>query len=235
MRLSSLHEGVNSIKQVGKKLIGRFGNISIYRVDGEQVRSISSAMEEFNESASHQIIDEIPENEGWVEDTVSADELPFILHGLLVGIQQGDYDAGEKAEKAERAKALPSKHGKAGKPDPGTSVRRLGSLFGIEFHLIDAKVVRDQYKVDFALGGNHGAYDWVPEDEIWLDATIRPNEMPFVALHEFYERFKMLEHKWTYNKAHAAASAIEWKARENKELPQEYVKVMQFVRNALRI
>ena len=50
MQLAALH---NPAKQVRKKLIGRFGDISIYRVNGEQVRSISNGLEEFNESASH--------------------------------------------------------------------------------------------------------------------------------------------------------------------------------------
>ncbi|MFA5766571.1 MAG: hypothetical protein WC919_01440 [Candidatus Paceibacterota bacterium] len=232
MQLAALH---NPAKQVRKKLIGRFGDISIYRVNGEQVRSISNGLEEFNESASHAIIDAIPENEGWVENTISKEELPFVVFGLVSGMLSGDYDAGELAEKAERSKVTPSQDNASGTPDPATYVRKLGDIFGIKFYLIDANVVRNQYKVDFALGGNNGPYDWVPRDEIWLDSAIHPSELPYIALHEFYERHRMLQNGLDYSKAHAAASTIEWRAREGKRLPQEHTKLMRFVRNAVRI
>ena len=232
MQLAALH---NPAKQIRKKLIGRFGDISIYRVNGEQVRSISNGLEEFNESASNAIINEIPKNEGWVENTISKEELPFVVFGLVSGMLFGDYDAGELAEKAERYKTSPSQDGAAGIPDPNTYIQKLGDIFGVKFYLIDANVVRNQYKVDFALGGNNGPYDWVPRDEIWLDAAIHPSEMPYIALHEFYERHRMLQNGLDYSKAHAAASAVEWKAREGEQLPQEHVKLMQFVRNAVRI
>jgi hypothetical protein len=232
MQLAALH---NPAKQIRKKLIGRFGDISIYRVDGEQVRSISNGLEEFNESASHMIIDAIPENEGWVENTVTKEELPFVVFGLVSGMISGNYDAGELAEKAERYKVSPSQDGASGTPDPNTYIQKLGDIFGVKFYLIDANVVRNQYKVDFALGGNNGPYDWVPRDEIWLDAAIHPSELPYIALHEFYERHRMLQNGLTYDKAHAAASSVEWKAREGEKLPQEHIKLMQFVRNAIRI
>ena len=120
-------------------------------------------------------------------------------------------------------------------PDSATYVRKLGEIFGVKFYLVDANVVRNQYKVDFALGGNNGPYDWVPRDEIWLDAATQPSELPYIALHEFYERHRMLQNGLDYNKAHAIASIIEWKAREGKKLPQEHVSLMQFICNAARI
>jgi len=232
MQLAALH---NPAKQIRKKLIGRFGDIYIYRVNGEQVRSISNGLEEFNESGSHAIIDAIPENEGWIENTVSKEELPFVVFGLVSGILSGDYDAGELAEKAERFKAMPSQRDASDIPDSTTYVRKLGDIFGVKFYLVDANVVRNQYKVDFALGGNNGPYDWVPRDEIWLDASICPKELPYIALHEFYERHRMLQNGLGYNDAHAAASAVEWKARKGERLPQEHIKLMQFVRNVVRI
>lgn len=232
MLLSALHDPA---KQVRKRLIGRFGDIFIFRVNGAQVRSLSNGLEEFNESASHAIIHEIPENEGWVESTISKEELPFVIFGLVVGILSGDYSTGELAEKAERSKATPSQNGAFDIPDSATYVRKLGEIFGVKFYLVDANVVRNQYKVDFALGGNNGPYDWVPRDEIWLDAATQPSELPYIALHEFYERHRMLQNGLDYNKAHAIASTIEWKAREGKKLPQEHVSLMQFICNAARI
>lgn len=229
MKLKSLCESA----EISKHLIDHFGTISIYRVNGEQVRSISSDFEEFNGSASHQIIDGIPKNEGWVEDTISDKELPYIIHGIVTGIMLGDYWAGELAEKAERAKICPSKNGASGDPDPWIYEKKLCSIFGLEFHLINADAVRNQYKVDFALGGNHGVYDWVPDKEIWLDAAIHPNELPFIALHEFFERSRMLNDKLNYDDAHEEASKIEWKAREWKKIPQQYSLLMSSVRNAI--
>jgi hypothetical protein len=229
MKLRLLSEDTRITKQPLK----RFGNISIYLVNGEQIRSISPDFEEFNESASHQLISQIPENEGWIEDSISRDELPYVIYGLVVGMLHDDYKTGIRAEKAERSKALPSKHGPYGKPDQEIYQLDLGIISGVRFYLINAEAVRDQYKVDFCLGGNHGAYDWVPTDEIWLDIAIHKSELPFVALHEFFERAEILDNGHNYNDAHKKASALEWKARERKKIPQQYAHLMYFVRNAI--
>lgn len=229
MKLRLLSEDI----RITKQLIKRFGNISIYLVNGEQIRSINPDFEEFNESASHQLISQIPENEGWIEDNISYDELPYVIYGLVVGMLHDDYEIGTRAEKAERSKALPSEHGPHGKPDQEIYQSDLGIISGIHFYLINAEAVRDQYKVDFCLGGNHGAYNWVPVDEIWLDAAIHKGELPFVALHEFFERTEILDNDLNYNSAHEKASALEWKAREYKKIPTQYAHLMCSVRNAV--
>jgi len=219
MRLESIHTG----QILNKKLIGQYDSISIYRVNGEQVRALGGKFAEFNESASYLVIPEIPRNEGWIEDGVPPNELSAVIAGLLAGMRSGDYDGGEDVERWKRTKTLPA-----------SKIRQkcLGTLFGIAFWLVDAKAVRDRYKVDFASGGNNGPYKWIPYDEIWLDANLHPDELPTVALHEFVERFKMLRDGLTYDQAHAVAQHTEWLARERRELPDVLSKLVIFITRA---
>jgi len=214
MELKSLHSPV-----ISKQLIGRFGGISAYRVNGEQVRSLSVDHEEFNESANHKMLPKVvPPNEIWIEDTVVDAEIPTVVAGMLADLMSGNYDVAKKTEKLLRANKL----------DNGSIyVARVGKVQSVTVFLINAKIVRDSYKCDFALGGNHQVYDWIPENEIWLDSNTHPSELPYVALHEFVERKHMLELGCLYERAHAVATQAVWKAKNAKQLPDAIVQCFE--------
>ena len=82
--------------------------------------------------------------------------------------------------------------------------------------LIDGRLVRSIFDVDFTEGGHGLVYDFVPKNEIWIDDDLSAKERPFVILHELYERSRMAR-GLAYNQAHKKASRLEWECRHNEK------------------
>lgn len=80
---------------------------------------------------------------------------------------------------------------------------------------VDGAAVRAERDVEFALGGHHWRYGWIPADEVWIEAGVRdPVDWAATVLHELAERAAMRDLGMSYEAAHAAASAAEraWRA-----------------------
>jgi len=79
----------------------------------------------------------------------------------------------------------------------------------VKFVIVDGDQVREKNNVDFTMGGNHYAWDFIPEDEIWVEQDMDETNTIATKLHEFTERLIMKYLGWDYNNAHEVASKPE--------------------------
>jgi hypothetical protein len=68
--------------------------------------------------------------------------------------------------------------------------------------------------VDFTEGGHDHVYEFVPENEVWIDNDLEEAERPYVLLHELHER-NLMSKGWTYSRAHEDSSRIEYHCRHH--------------------
>lgn len=92
---------------------------------------------------------------------------------------------------------------------------------GLEFFLVDGTFIRNNYDSDFVQGGNGARYRFCPKRELWIDESIPENEQEYVALHECYETYLMLEHGYDYDRAHNCAKRLENKFRRQDRPGEE--------------
>ena len=74
--------------------------------------------------------------------------------------------------------------------------------------------MRSGFDVEFTTGGHDHVYEYVPEDEVWIDNDVSEAERGFVLLHELYEQ-NLMGSGWDYDHAHAEANRIEFYCRNN--------------------
>jgi hypothetical protein len=213
-----------------KPYIKKFGKISefkIWIVDGNYVRKHID--EEFTNFGQHYRFPFIPKNEFWIDkDHGEPEEKYYIEHMLveneLMAAGKNYNTASDKANKIERKERKKSK-----------LIQRLESLKEKKHHLVikrihkklltqfskkiqvwlvNGKLVRDIFFIDFTAGGHDKVYPFVPENEIWIDDSISPQERKYVLLHEAHERFLMSKGT-DYGRAHMSSSEIEHFCRMN--------------------
>lgn len=208
------------------RFVGRRGKIKIYTVDGGFVRT--NLDEEFTNFGQHFRFPCIPEYEFWLENEAAPDERRFFIDHLLVEwklMKQGmNYASAityaSSKERAERSRSRDSKKilDRAGIPNPvKVHVRLLtDSTSGVKIWLIDGRLVRSDFYIDFTEGGHEYVYDFVPPFEVWLDNDLSLSEYPFVLLHELFER-NLMSKGMVYNNAHRRASKLEWSCRHDQK------------------
>ena len=212
------------------KYIGHRGKLKIYTVDGGYVRT--NLDEEFTNFGQHYRFNCIPENEFWLENEATPDERRFFIDHLLVEwklMKQGhSYDSAltyaSSKERSERARSRDSQKilDRSGIPDPAKVHLRLladspavvGTKSGVKIWLIDGRLVRSDFYIDFTEGGHEFVYDFVPPNEVWLDNDLAVSEYPYVLLHELFERNNMSK-GMVYPEAHRRASKLEWSCRHD--------------------
>jgi len=230
----------NNIK---KKLIGKWGKYTIYVVDDEAVRNKAEYAEEFSDygvnigkkGLATLNFKFIPRNEIWIAKSIREVERHFIINnalGYIRGIERGmnpgdAYDYALKREQASRTKDSINKlHLKQSKEIENPKHKDVpGKLYykkygvikdekeNVNVYLINGEVARDLYKTDYVEGGHAYVYDWIPQDEIWIEKSVKTDEIPVVLLHEFLERTLMKYRKFPYVRAHVAASKVEFEHR----------------------
>ena len=96
-------------------------------------------------------------------------------------------------------------------PDP-----RLTLIFhsdDFRIYLVDAFVIRSSTEsedaVDFALGGHAYRYDFIPENEIWIEPVTHQEDQEYNTGHEILERGLQKSFRMCYNKAHEKAVRFE--------------------------
>ena len=211
------------IVNIRKRFYRRYGDYTVFVVDGEAVRdSRPEGDEEFGEWSIHAYFPSlIPENEIWLEDDLPETEYPFVLANALTQLRRlgcgaskdAAYKAGNTAEQRLR-QMRDADLVKAGQ----IYVRQYVQIGPITVWLVNGEVVRDRYYVPFIEGGNHGRYVWIPTSEVWLEYTMHPDELPFILVHECVERYLMLVHGWKYDRAHKFASNVEYAQRSRGRL-----------------
>lgn len=88
--------------------------------------------------------------------------------------------------------------------------RYLGHVRDLAIYLVDGERVRNELDIDFTCGGNEAVYpNYVPKGEIWIDDALSALDRTATLLHEIVERDLMIEKRWSYDRAHDAASARE--------------------------
>lgn len=200
------------------KKIDQYGDLTIWEVDGAKIRAKLDI--EFSGFAQHSDKPYIPEDELWLEHEHHPDEHQFFIDHMLAQwkaekrgqTHEQAMNIAYKVEKSERQKS--GDQNKIIGPDhrrhsKNVHKRLLGTTDdGLEVWLVNGRLVRSDYYLDYVEGGHHIIYPWVPEKEIWLDDDLDPSEYNYVLLHELHERSLMAK-GWSYTKAHPDSSKIE--------------------------
>ena len=87
---------------------------------------------------------------------------------------------------------------------------------GVSVWIVNGRLVRSVFDIDFTEGGHDYVYEFVPENEVWIDDAIEEKERGYVLLHELHERNRMAG-GWSYNKAHTESSRIEYRCRHHPD------------------
>ncbi len=206
--------------------IAQRGNISVWVVDGTYVRTHID--EEFTNYGQHYSFKFIPENEFWIDHEGKPDEAKFFIDHLLVehrlmasGVSYDDaLDSADRVELAERKKSgdiAKLTHG-GNLPDPKKVHVRLWKKLenGVSVWIVDGRLVRSVFDVDFTEGGHDHVYEFVPDNEVWIDNDLSETERPYVLLHELHER-NLMGQGWDYDRAHEDSSKLEYHCRHNPE------------------
>ncbi|MBL7059359.1 hypothetical protein ISS08_02820 [Candidatus Pacearchaeota archaeon] len=217
------------------KKIDTRGNIEIWSVDGEKIRS--DIDKEFTNFGQHFCFPYIPEDEFWLDNEASPNEQDFFIDHLLVekrlmqaGIPRLEaLDKANKKENLERIKAGDLKTVK--KSDGNIDINKIHKqLLGetnekIFVWLVDGRLVRSVFDLNFTEGGHDFVYNYVPKNEVWIDDDIFTDERQFILIHELFER-SLMEKGKKYQDAHKKASKLEWTTRHNQhKLTEEFKKL----------
>jgi hypothetical protein len=211
-------------KQPYLKKVGQRGKIAIWVVDGTYVRAHLD--EEFTDFGHHFSYSCIPENEFWLDKEATENEQNFFIDHLLVehrlmenGVPYNKaLDAADRTEVAERKRAGDVKKLTKGEnlPDPKKVHVRLWKKLEspVSVWIVDGRLVRSVFDIDFTEGGHDYVYEFVPQNEVWIDDDLEEIERPYVLLHELHER-NLMAKGWNYEKAHEDSSKIEYYCRHH--------------------
>jgi len=201
--------------------------LTVWAVDGGYVRGHID--EEFTNFGQHYRYKYIPDNEFWIDRGTRSDEWRFFIEHLLVEHRlmangkpyKEALAAGDAEERKERRRAgdvdrVTERRQKLRKgQDVHVRVwKKLKS--GVSVWIVDGRLVRSVFDIDFTAGGHDYVYEFVPENEVWIDDDIAENERGYVLLHELHERNRMAT-GWTYDKAHDESSRIEYRLRHHPD------------------
>lgn len=201
--------------------------IQVWVVDGMYIRDHLD--EEFTNFGQHYCFPFIPENEFWIDHEKNPQERRFFIEHLLVehrlmaaGKPYGE--ALEKADRAERKQRRRSSdmkkltHNRQTLPDAMQVHERLWKKLenGLSVWIVVGRLVRSGFDIDFTAGGHDYVYEFVPENEVWIDNDIAEAERGYVLVHELHER-RLMASGWPYSKAHADSSRLELRCRRHPD------------------
>lgn len=209
-----------------KKLDER-GNLKIWIVDGTYIRS--HIEEEFTNFAQHSQFSFIPENELWIDQATNTDDQQFYIDNMLMmhrltakGVPYNKaLAAAELEERKERRRAgdVSRLTERGHKLPEGQEVhlqlwKKLEN--GVSVWIVDGRLVRSLFDIEFTEGGHDHVYEFVPENEVWIDNDLEEQERPYVLVHELHER-NLMAKGWSYDKAHADSSRLEYRCRHHPD------------------
>jgi transposase InsO family protein len=207
--------------------LGNHGDLDIWVVDGSYVRGHID--EEFTNFGQHYRYPYIPKNELWLDQEAEHNERTFFIEHLLIEhrlMQQGvPYSEAlveaDKHERTERRRAGDvRKTTNDGKKLPnGTEMHeKLWKTLesGVTVWIVNGRLVRSTFDIDFTEGGHDKVYEFVPANEVWIDDAIVEQERGYVLLHELHERNRMSK-GMPYSQAHAESSKMEFRCRHHPD------------------
>lgn len=212
---------VQKDKNIYIKKIKNVNNYEIWLVDGSYIRK--NINENFVEYDHHWNHDFVPKNELWIDVETNSDERKFFIDHMLT--EAGLIKTGENvekiikkadiAERKERETELKKDHLYGLKNNRKELLDKVRKKFleqysndNVKIWLVDGKMVRDFFFVEYAEGGHDRIYDFIPENEIWIDEILSSAEIKFIIFHELRERNLMLKGK-NYREAHKRATLAE--------------------------
>lgn len=215
--------------------IREVGEFKVWVVDGAKIRrDLDPQFTNFGQPYRFKFI---PENEFWIDKEAHPDERRFFIDHLLIECKlmkdgctyEEAITVADMRESAERMRAKGIKQilDKVNFLPPNSVHEKLlgKTEDGIDVWLVDGKMVRTAYFVDFTEGGHDEIYSFIPEKEVWLDNDLVAKERPFVLLHELFER-RLMKKGMDYDAAHEKASQVEWQCRhEPEKLERELLKL----------
>ena len=203
------------------------GKLQIWIVDGSYIRG--NIDEEFTNFGQHYRFKYIPDNEFWIDREAEHDEHKFFVEHLLVEhrlMAKGmpyeqalpEADRAERKERRLAGDVSSLTHQGEKLPDGKDVHERLWKKLesGISVWVVNGRMVRSVFDIDFTEGGHDYVYEFVPKNEVWIDDAIMETERGYVLLHELHERNRMAK-GWIYDKAHAESSKIEYHCRHNPD------------------
>jgi hypothetical protein len=203
------------------------GNIQVWIVDGAYVRGHID--EEFTNFGQHYRYRYIPEKEFWIDQEAKPDERIFFIDHLLTEhslmakgrpYKEAIVEA-DRVERNERRRAgdmgKVTHHGQQ-LPDAKAVLERLWKKLenGVEVWIVNGRLVRSVFDIDFTAGGHDHVYEFVPQGQVWIDDDIEEKERGFVLLHELHERNLMTD-GMPYSKAHNESSRLEFRCRHHPD------------------
>jgi hypothetical protein len=203
------------------------GDLQIWIVDGSYVRGHLD--EEFTNFGQHYRFPFIPKNELWLDVEAEHDERAFFIDHLLVEhrlMAQGvPYDKAiveaDREERKERRRSgdvgRATHHGRQLPEEQSVHEHLWKELEnGVSVWIVNGRLVRSVFDIDFTEGGHDHVYEFVPQKEVWIDDAIVEQERGLVLLHELHERNQMAK-GMPYDKAHAESSRLEYRCRHHPD------------------
>jgi len=87
---------------------------------------------------------------------------------------------------------------------------------GVSVWIVNGRLVRSAFDIDFTEGGHDHVYEFVPNNEVWIDDDLQEYERPYVLLHELHER-NLMAKGMPYSKAHNESSRLEYRCRHHPD------------------
>ena len=203
------------------------GDYQVWIVDGTYVRGHID--EEFTNFGQHYRYSYIPKKEFWIDKEAEHDEHTFFIdhllveHGLMAkGVSYGkaliEADRVERKERCRSGDIRKATHKGKALPDASKVHEHLWKKLknGVSVWIVNGRLVRSAFDIDFTAGGHDRVYKFVPAREVWIDDAIEKKERGVVLLHELHERNRMGE-GLSYNKAHAESSRLEFRCRHHPD------------------
>jgi hypothetical protein len=203
------------------------GDFQIWIVDGSYIRGHID--EEFTNFGQHYRYAYIPVNEFWIDEEAEHDEGTFFIDHLLAEhdlMAKGmpyekalvEADRAERRERRRAGDVRKATHRGRQLPDASSVHERLWKKLenGVSVWVVNGRLVRSVFDIDFTAGGHDHVYEFVPEGEVWIDDAITEKERGFVLLHELHERNRMAG-GMPYSQAHTESSRLEFRCRHHPD------------------
>lgn len=203
------------------------GDYQVWIVDGAYIRGHID--EEFTNFGQHYRYSYIPKKEFWIDQEAKPDERAFFVEHLLTehnlmakgvsydeALTQADLVERRERRRAGDVNKMTNRGEKL--PDASAVHERLWKKLenGVSVWIVDGRLVRSTFDIDFTAGGHDHVYEFVPNGEVWIDNDIEEKERGFVLLHELHERNRM-EQGLPYSKAHDESSRLEFRCRKHPD------------------
>jgi hypothetical protein len=96
---------------------------------------------------------------------------------------------------------------------------------GLKIFQVDGPTIRNNILADFIAGGHHLVYDFIPENEIWIEYEHSVDEQRKILAHELVERMLMKHHGMRYIEAHNKANKVETQLRSSDDNPDKILDI----------